>query len=210
MTYGMGWMICNALVPVLATDRLHMSYTEFAGSTQVIYPLCILLMTYPAGWLNDRIGPVRTSALSFAGLAVYPLGLIIAYSVFAVGTATVVYGTAMAGVHMGWMLGPVALAPSREKVSEYVAIHATMVGIRGVIAQVLGMAIYRITGSFTCSFAVAALAFALAAWQMWRLQEYLRDSAAADAGSAAGSGGALRLDRSDAIPATVATSVEPP
>lgn len=169
MTYGIGWMICYALVPVLATDRLQMSYTAFAGSTQVVYPLCMILMAFPAGWLNDRLGPVRTSGLSFAWLAMYPVGLAMAHSVSAVAGATVIYGTAMAGVHMGWMLGPVALAPSREKVGQYVAIHATMVGIRGIFAQVLGMAVYRITGSFTWSFAVAALSFAGASWQMFRL-----------------------------------------
>lgn len=169
MTYGVGWMICHALLPVLATDRLHMSYTAFAGSTQVIYPLCLIIMTFPMGWLTDRIGPVRTSAFSFVWLAFYPVGLAFAYSVAAVGGSTVIYGTAMAGVHMGWMLGPVALAPSREKVAEYVAIHATMVGIRGVAAQVLGMAIYRLTGSFGWSFGIAAAAFVLAAWQMFRL-----------------------------------------
>jgi len=177
MTYGVGWMICYALVPVLATDRLQMSYTEFAGSTQVVYPLCMLLMTYPMGWLTDRIGPVRTSGLSFAWLAVYPVGLALAHSVGAVAGSTVVYGTAMAGVHMGWMLGPVALAPSRDKVAEYVAIHATMVGIRGVFAQVLGMAVYRLTGSFGWSFAVAAMSFALAAVQMFRLEGSIRSRA---------------------------------
>ena len=148
MTYGVGWMICNALLPVLATDRLHMNYAEFAGSTQVVYPLCMLLMTYPMGWLMDRIGPMRTSLLSFAWLAFYPLGLMVSHSVVAVGVSTIVYGTAMAGVQMTWMLGPVSLAPSPQKVPHYVAIHATLVGVRGIVAQGVGMLIYRLSGSF--------------------------------------------------------------
>jgi MFS family permease len=181
MTYGIGWMICYALLPVLATDRLRMSYTEFAGSTQVVYPLCMLAMTYPMGWLTDRIGPVRTSGLSFAWLALYPVGLALSGSVATVGLSTIVYGTAMAGVHMGWMLGPVALAPSRERVAEYVAIHATMVGIRGIFAQVLGMAIYRLTDSFAWSFGVAALAFASSSLQMFRLHDAVKLARSAQA-----------------------------
>ncbi len=176
MTYGVGWMICNALLPVLATDRLHMSYTEFAGSTQVVYPLCMLLMTLPMGWLTDRIGPMRTSFLSFAWLSFYPLGLMVSHSVFAVGLSTVIYGTAMAGVQMTWMLGPVSLAPTPQKVSQYVAIHATLVGIRGIVAQGIGMSIYRWSGSFVMPFALAALGFAWASWQMLRLRAIRADA----------------------------------
>jgi MFS family permease len=170
MTYGVGWMICNALLPVLATDRLHMNYAEFAGSTQVVYPLCMLLMTYPMGWLMDHIGPMRTSLLSFAWLTFYPLGLMVSHSVVAVGISTVVYGIAMAGVQMTWMLGPVSLAPSPQKVPHYVAIHATLVGVRGIVAQGVGMLIYRLSGSFVVPFMVAAMGFAWASWQMSRLR----------------------------------------
>ena len=174
MTYGLGWMICNALLPVLATDRLKMSYTEFAASTQVIYPLCMLLMTWPMGWVMDRLGPTRTSALSFAWLALYPIGLLVANSVALVGVATAFYGTAMAGVHIAWLLGPVALAPSPDRVAQYVAIHATLVGLRGIVAQGLGMAVYRLSGNFAVPFIVAAGAFVWAAWQMRRLTERMQ------------------------------------
>jgi len=178
MTYGVGWMICNALLPVLATDRLKMSYTEFAGATQVVYPLCMLVMMLPMGWVMDRLGPTRTSGLAFAWLTLYPLGLWFAPTVTWVGVATAFYGTAMAGVQIGWMLGPVTLAPSREKVSQYVAIHTTLVGLRGIVAQGIGMLLYRLTGSFAWPFAIAAVAFAWASWQMWRLYESMRGGGA--------------------------------
>ncbi len=170
MTYGVGWMICNALLPVLATDRLKLSYTAFAGATQVIYPLCMLVMTYPMGWVMDRVGAARTSGLSFAWLALYPLGLMLSNDVTMVGVATVIYGTAMAGVHIGWMLGPVTLAPSPDRVAQYVAIHTSLVGLRGILAQGLGMLIYRMTDSFIWPFAIAGVAFLWASWQMWRLR----------------------------------------
>jgi MFS family permease len=174
MTYGVGWMICNALLPVLATDRLKMSYTAFASSTQVVYPLCTLAMMLPMGWVMDRLGPTRTSGVAFAWLTLYPLGLWYAPTVNWVAIATVCYGMAMAGVQITWMLGPVALAPSRDKVSQYVAIHATLVGLRGIVAQGVGMLIYRVTGSFAWPFAIAAIAFAWASWRMWRLHGALR------------------------------------
>lgn len=174
MTYGAGWMICNALLPVLATDRLKMSYTAFAGSTQGLYAASLLVMIYPMGWILDRVGAARTSVWSFALLAFYPLGLMLAPTVSAVAAITVLYGVAMAGVQMTWMLGPVSLAPAPDKVAQYVAIHTTLVGLRGIIAQGMGMLLYRLTGSFTGPFLVAAAAFAWASWQMRRLDEATR------------------------------------
>ena len=56
------------------------------------------------------------------------------------------------------------------------AIHATLVGIRGILAQGAGMLLYRMTGSFALPFAVAALAFAWASWQMWRLHGIMRSA----------------------------------
>jgi Na+-transporting NADH:ubiquinone oxidoreductase subunit NqrE len=90
------------------------------------------------------------------------------------GLATAVYGIGMAGVQMSWMLGPVALAGSPEKVPQYVAIHATLVGVRGILFQCLGMALYRLTGSFTWPLLLAAAAFAWAAAQMVRLHALQR------------------------------------
>ncbi len=174
MTYGVGWMICNALLPVLATDKFNMDYTDFAQSTQAIYPLCMLLMTYPMGRVMDRLGPAKTSCLSFAWLAFYPVALLIATTVFGVGVATAIYGTAMAGVHIGWMLGPVAFAKTPERVGQYVAIHTTLVGLRGVLAQGLGMLIYEISGHFGWPFGLASVSFAFASWQMWRLSERMK------------------------------------
>ncbi len=169
MTYGAAYMLCEALLPVLGTDRLHMGYQEYAHSTQMVARLAMLALTLPMGWLLDRVGPVRTSGLAFGVLSIYPLLLISAGGVPGVAVASVVWGIGMAGVMMGWMLGPVTLAGSAEKVPQYVAIHATLVGLRGILFQFLGMGLYQLTGEFTWPLAGAALAFAFAAAQMWLL-----------------------------------------
>jgi hypothetical protein len=71
------------------------------------------------------------------------------------------------------MLGPVALAPTPAKVPQYVAIHATFVGIRGKIFQGLGVLIYSMTHSFVIPFVLAAMAFAWSAVQMWQLNRMM-------------------------------------
>jgi hypothetical protein len=136
----------------------------------------------------DRIGAVRTSGLSFVLLAIYPIGLIFSFTVPAVAITTVIYGTAMAGVNIGWMLGPVALAPNKGAVAQYVAIHATLVGIRGTVGQFVGMLVYSLTGSFTWSYSIAAITFLWAAWQMWQLHGRLPSRAERSSPSPGGRG----------------------
>jgi MFS family permease len=166
MTYGIGWMICNALVPILATAKLHLTYQETAASAYTPYQLALGLCMLPAGLLLDRLGAARATAWSFLALALYPAGLALAASGPQLLAVSLLYGITHAGVNAGWMLGPVSLAPSPAKVPQYIAIHATLVGIRGALFQVLGVYLYEWTGSFTAAFALAAAALLLAGWQM--------------------------------------------
>jgi hypothetical protein len=129
----------------------------------------MLAVAFPVGWVNDRLGPVRTSALAFALLSAYPIGLMLSRGVFDVAVITVLYGVALSGVQMGWMLGPIALAGHPERVPQYVAIHATLVGVRAIVGQGIGTLLYVLTGSVIWSLAAAAIVFATAAVQMWRL-----------------------------------------
>ncbi len=173
MNYGAAFMICEALLPVLTTARLGMRYEEYAHMTQVATKVAMLALMLPMGWLLDRIGPMRTSAVAFAGLSAYPLLLLAATGPWGIAAASGVFGFGMAGVMMGWMLGPVILAGRAADVPQYVAIHATLVGVRGVIFQGAGMGLYQLTGSFTWPFLAAAVAFFWAAVQMWRLHRDL-------------------------------------
>lgn len=169
MTYGVGWMIAYALLPIIVTDKLSLNYEQIASSTHVAYLLAMVAMIFPAGWLMDRLGAVRSTGLSFAMLTVYPVGLILARNETELTIASIVFGVAHAGASVGWMLGPVALAPSQDKVAQYVAIHATMVGIRGKVFQLVGVALYWATKSFTIPLLIAAAAYAWSAIQMLQL-----------------------------------------
>ena len=178
MIYGVGWMIAYALLPILVTDGLHLNYDEIAESTQFAYLIALVAMIFPAGLLMDRLGAVRSTAISFAMLTLYPLGLIWASNVRELTLVSVVYGVAHAGASVGWMLGPVALAPSPEKVPQYVAIHATFVGVRGKLFQGLGVLLYSITGSFVLPLVIAAIAYLWSAKMMWSLNLRIKSTAA--------------------------------
>ncbi|MCK6454900.1 MAG: hypothetical protein L6Q92_00005, partial [Phycisphaerae bacterium] len=66
-------------------------------------------------------------------------------------------------------LGPVALAADASRASQYMAVHTTLVGVRGILAQGLGMTLYSLTGSFTVPFGLAAVAFLWASLRMIQL-----------------------------------------
>jgi len=163
MAYGIGWMICWALLPLMGV-RMGLNYDQYAHSTQVAYQVMLVLAIYPAGLLMDRMGAVRSTALSFAMLTFYPLGLMFVGTEMHLIVVSALYGLAHAGANMGWMLGPVSLAPTREKVAQYVAIHSTLVGVRGAVFQFLGVWVYVLTGSFIIPLAMAALGFGVSAW----------------------------------------------
>ena len=174
MTYGAAFMFCDALLPVLATDRLALRYEDYAHSTQMAALASRLVVVLPIGWLMDRIGAVRVSGLSFGLLLLYPLALLFASGTDGLAGASIVWGVGLGGVMMGWTLGPVALAPSPALVPQYSAIHASLVGIRGVLFQSLGMLLYQVSGSFALPLGLAAAAFLWAAVQMWQLHGVMR------------------------------------
>lgn len=169
MTYGCGFMICDALLPLLAIRGLGLSYEEYAGSALAPFRTAILVAMLPAGWLLDRVGAIRISGLSFGLLALYPLLLLRADGATSLAAASVLYGVSMAGVTQGWMLGPVSLAPTPQRVPEYLAIHTTLVGLRGIVFQAVALFMFKALGSFTGPLLLAAAAFLWAAWQMFRL-----------------------------------------
>jgi len=183
MTYGIGWMVGYALLPILVTDKLGLNYKEVASSTHVAYMVAMICMIVPAGLLLDRLGAVRSTAASFALLTLYPLGLMVADDAPHLTIVSVVYGIAHAGASMGWMLGPVSLAPSQERVPQYVAIHATLVGVRGLLFQFLGVGMYVVASrwlglskhlAFGLPLGMAATAYAWSGWQMWTLDRRMR------------------------------------
>lgn len=188
MTYGAGFHICEGLFPVLVTAGLLLEYQQVAESAHVARQAATLVMILPAGWLIDRLGAARTSAYAFAGLAFYPLGLLLAlqttlapglHGVPGLTIASVCQGVALAGVFQTWMLGPVTLAPKPESVPQYVAIHTALVGVRGVLAQGLGVGLYMLFGGFETPLLLSAACFAWGAWQMRRLARRLRPTGGA-------------------------------
>ncbi|UCD29899.1 MAG: MFS transporter, partial [Planctomycetota bacterium] len=167
--YGTGWMICHSLLPFIVVDKLELDYDEVAYATQVTFFLVILITMVPAGYLLDKIGPIRTAALGYCCIMIYALGLMAADSVIILTIAVFFSGLGLCGVILAWTLGPVALARDPSQAAHYLAIHATLVGARALIGQYSAVFFYKYTGNLDIPLAVAVILVIFGAIVMGRL-----------------------------------------
>jgi len=169
--YGTGWMICHAILTFVVVDRLKLTYSEVANTTHVIITSIVLVGLVPAGYLVDRIGAFRMAAWSYLCMALYALGLIVAFNKISLAIAVVFSGLGMTGIHLAWMIGPMTLARDPTHGAHYIAIHATLVGLRAMVGQLPAVLIYKMTGHTEIPLAIAILFILIGAALMKRLAD---------------------------------------
>jgi MFS family permease len=161
--YGVAFIMLSPVVPLYFTEVWRLSYQDITMARVLITSLGVALLGPPAGRLMDVIHPARLCALAFGWLALFPLLLAFGPLVLplapvgAAYLAFVVFSVGMAGVHVGWNVGSIAFAPP-GKGGHYQGIHVAMVGIRGVLAPVLGYVLLRWLG-YRAVFLTAAVLF---------------------------------------------------
>lgn len=142
---GFGNMMCLAAIVILTEDRFGFGYRDAMLVNQVIpfamIPLCVGLWS----GLLDRGHVVRfrsihtwvfvlmTTLLGISALAAIPWLLFVAAAVRGIG---------FAGGAIAWNLGHNDFA-SDENAAQYMAVHVTLTGLRGLIAPFAGVAIYE-------------------------------------------------------------------
>jgi MFS family permease len=135
-------------------------------------------LTSPAfGWLMDRWDAVRLSVIGFAILIVFGGVLVLSRTIGHVYAAFSIYGLAMGAVNIAWTMGPILFARDRDAAS-YMGVHVTMVGIRGLIGNPIGLLILETAGS-RAAFGVATGLFVVATVLMMDLRRRMRAHAAA-------------------------------
>lgn len=183
-TYGLGWMMCFALLPFIVVDRLSLRYEEIVWSTTWSQNFTILLMLVPFGLLMERMGPIRFTAVSFLPLLVYPLGLLYVWNWPSLAGLMVLYGLSMTGMNLVWTMAPLTLARDAAQASHYLAIHATLVSVRGLLGQLPAVAWYAHMHGFRPILVLATGLFALAFVIMMRLDRRLRATSTRAEGAA--------------------------
>jgi MFS family permease len=172
--FNFAWLICVGLLPLLLTDVLHLDYRQVASCSQAPLQLVLLLGTVPAGYVMDRLGPIRMSVWAFVLISLYPVGLILSHNAWHVAGAIVILGIAQTATNLGWTIGPVTLAANAAHASHYLAIHWTLTTLVGLLGQIPAVAYYRWTGDIYRPLTVAASVFLGASLLIYRLERQRR------------------------------------
>ena len=177
MGYGLAFMMLQPVIPIFLVESLHVDYSQASNARGLVFYCMMVLFSPIFGWMMDRTGPVRLSTFAFLILACFPLTLAAAGAVPAVYLAFSVYGIAMAAVNVGWTMGPIHFAGSRDSTA-YMGAHVALVGVRGLIGGPLGMLLFRWTGTARATFLGSAALFLIASLLMGSLDRDLRARAA--------------------------------
>ena len=152
--YGMGGLLGYPLYAIVQVDRLQLSYTQigFLGLGQSVAWLVGFLIW---GRLVDRKGGLPVLRLNQLISVIIPLTYIWATADWMLLPAFIIQGLINAGVDIGLISTCIQLA-EKEKVVEYAAIQATIIGLRGLITPFLGAALLRFGVADTQIFALGA------------------------------------------------------
>lgn len=166
--YGIGFLASTPMIVVFGESDLQVSYNEWTWAQGVALPVAGIVGTIPAGRLVDRLGPVRTTALSYLVLTVFFVLIPFATSATHLIAGFTLWGLSMSGIGIVWNLGPLAFAREGEG-RRYAAAHVALVGLRSVIGPALGYAIAE-TVSLRATFAVSAVMVFAAGLICWRIR----------------------------------------
>lgn len=152
--YGLGGLLGYPLYAVVQVDRLQLSYTMIGllGMAQSAAWLVGFLIW---GRLVDRKGGLPVLGINQLISVIVPLAYIWATDGWLLLPAFIVQGLINAGVDLGLISTCIQLA-EKDKVVEYAAVQATVVGLRGIVTPFIGAGLVRLGMADTYIFALGA------------------------------------------------------
>jgi hypothetical protein len=181
---GAGNLMVAAPLAIILKDRLGAGYAGGIGVLSTI-PMLVLPLTVPF-WarLLARTHVVRFRALHswvfVVGQSLVLAGVLMD-SVPLLGVAMAIQGFGYAGGSLAWNIGHLDFAP-RNKAAQYMAIHVTLNGVRGILAPLLAVQIYVWLnawrpGTGAWVFAFSAVVCAIGGFGFMSLQRAMGDIA---------------------------------
>lgn len=143
--FGLGNLMLQAPLAIVLTDGFGVGYRESILITAAI-PAILMPLSIPA-WsrLLDRRHVVEFRAVHAWAFVLASLLQVLGSAFASLAfffAASVVTGIAFGGGVLAWNLGHHDFAPAHRD-SEYMGVHVTLTGVRGLIAPFLAVSIYR-------------------------------------------------------------------
>ena len=136
MLMGFGNLVMFPLrVEYLANERygLHLAATEIALFTAIIPNAARLLFTRVWGKLFDRMNFFILRIILNTGFMLGILSFFTGGGVIGLWTGALLFGISNAGADLAWSLWVTKVAPP-ERVTDYMAVHTFLTGVRGLVA----------------------------------------------------------------------------
>lgn len=168
VVYGLGALIGIALYPIVQVDRLGLSYTEL-GLLGTAQSTAWLLGFVIWGQAVDRRGGLWVLRLNLAIACLVPFTYIFAQNGWMLLPAFLAQGIISAGIELGMLNTCIQLADP-DKVVEYAAIQATVLGMRGIVSPFIGVALVALGVNQTAVFATGALLIVLSWFILGRVK----------------------------------------
>lgn len=137
--YGVGALITAPLIPLLLVDELSLNYGD-VGLLGMINSLFWMTFYVVWGRTVDRRGGLWTVQINFILTIFISLAFLFAQNIWLAAVANIFTGITVAGVDLGWMNAIMQFA-RKEQISNYTALHAFSIGVRGILSPMLGMAL---------------------------------------------------------------------
>lgn len=145
---GIGNIMSMTLLAIVIRETFNVEYSQSLLITTVLqFGIMPLAIPFWARFLDG------THIVRFR--AVHSWVFVVALALLLVGVATETFallyafallkGIAFGGGVLGWTLGHLDFA-TPEKSSQYMGVHVTLTGVRGLVAATLGVAIYELLG----------------------------------------------------------------
>lgn len=166
--FGAGLLSGVALQPLVQVDRLQLSYSEI-GLLNLVQSAFFLLGYVVWGRLIDRRGGVWTLRIVFAVATLVPLSYMLASTGWMLAPAFAAAGLLMAGLDVGTLNVVIQLAQA-ERLGEYSALQMTVVGVRGLVAPFIGVALVNAGLSNTTVFGLGLALIVLSVALVWRVK----------------------------------------
>jgi len=161
--YGAGMLMISPLIPLLLVDELNLNNAQ-VGWLGMINTIAWMLFYIVWGRTVDRRGGLWTVKINFLLTLVVPLAFFFAQSLELLALAQIFLGITVAGTDLGWMNAIMQFA-RKDQVGHYTALHAFLIGVRGIVAPFVGTALIEVPGiGLRGVFLFSALLIALSWW----------------------------------------------
>jgi len=163
--FGFGCWIQQPAHPLLLVDVLQVSASQ-VGAFAAVAAVATLAGSAYWGWLVDRKSSLEALRVMYLVGATTPLIYYLAWSPWVLVASAVTDSLLSVGLELVWMMAVIDVAGPR-RTAQYVAIGATLAGVRGIAGPLVGGLVIHAFGIHAVYLVAAILTFS-GAWLVGR------------------------------------------